>query len=563
MAKEVTRLLDEIRSVDVEWPVVQPADEYGSRVERLQREEKRLAAELRAMEGERQELEAEQESVEAQKLEAVPYQEDVAELKAEIRRLQGVVANAALAQETVDLLTEEQELLATQLEQAEHRSHILVAKAEELASLVMEEAERGGALGQDSLEVELKRVLAEAEAAHDTVDACKVAVAEQKQALARSQLELVDAKDEAQRAQVELKDGHHELLVASREAADVANAARKRQEDLSLRCGPVRCRCRCDCASIDKCADRSSDSACIVLPCLPRMDELQDRKLQVGAKKVKITERIQAELKAIAEAKAISAQVQEEEAEEMVRLEQEAKERRRREELARAKAVREKQKRASSGIPAPAYQAPAHTPRRKPAASTTPKRKPADSPGSPASPRPVPRSPATRIPLAAALEAAAHEEYVPKTAGGQVVKAHLDEAKAMESPRTPSRQKLPQRLAGSASATPSRQNLPARLSTAKKSERKGDTGSAHATVPQLVMPDHAARAVLFDSIDVNGNGGLSLAEVDKAVVSGLLGAAAETLSWFLSSALSKFCSDDVFLYLSVRVHRQCDALSRL
>jgi chromosome segregation ATPase len=262
--KEVTRLLDEIRSVDVEWPVVLPSDdEHGGRVERLQREEERLAAELRAMEGERQELEGEQESVEAQKLEAAPYQEDVAELKAEIRRLQGVVANEALAQETVDLLTEEQELLATQLEQAEHRSHVLVAKAEELASLIMEEAEGGGALGQDSLEVELKRVLAEAEAAHDTVDACKAAAAEQKQSLARSQLELVEAKEEAQQAQVELKDGHHELLIASQEAADMVNAVRKRQEDLSLRCGPARRRCRCDCALIDVFAQRSDrDTSC-------------------------------------------------------------------------------------------------------------------------------------------------------------------------------------------------------------------------------------------------------------------------------------------------------------
>eukprot|EP01043_Picozoa_sp_COSAG02_P058750 COSAG02_NODE_7363_length_3047_cov_3.710312_2_plen_306_part_00 len=305
-----------------------------------------------------------------------------------------------------------------------------------------------------------------------------------------------------------------------------------------------------------------------MLPWLPRMDELQDRKLQVGAKKAKIAERIKVELRAIAEAKAISTQVQEEEAEEMVRLAQEAKEQRRREELARAAAVREQQKRASSGIPAPAYQAPAHTPRRKPAAGTTPKRRPADSPGSPASPRPVPRSPATRIPLAAALEAAAHEEFVPKTAGAQVVKAHLDDAKAMESPRTPSRQKLPQRLAGSASATPSRQNLPARLSTAKKSERKGGTGSAQVTAPPLVMPDRAARDVLFDSIDINGNGGLSLAEIDKAVVSGLLGAAAEIHCWFqflLSSirVVQQFYSHDFLLPLSTRVHRQSDALPGL
>lgn len=235
VAKEVTRLLDEIRSVDVEWPVLQLADEHGSRVERLRREEERLAGELRAMAAERKELQREQESVEEQKLEAVPYQEDVAELKAEIRRLQGVVSNESLAQETVDLLKEEQELLATQVDQAEHRSLVLVAKAEELASLVLEDAEGSTTLGKDSLEVELKRVVAEAEAAHDTVDALKAAATEQKQALARAQIELVEAKEAAKQAHVELKDGHQELLIASREAADMVSAARKRQEELLLR----------------------------------------------------------------------------------------------------------------------------------------------------------------------------------------------------------------------------------------------------------------------------------------------------------------------------------------
>jgi hypothetical protein len=43
--------------------------------------------------------------------------------------------------------------------------------------------------------------------------------------------------------------------------------------------------------------------------------------------------------------------------------------------------------------------------------------------------------------------------------------------------------------------------------------------------PQLTMPDKAGRAQLFRDIDVNGNGGLSLAEIDKAVVSGLIGRA--------------------------------------
>ena len=41
----------------------------------------------------------------------------------------------------------------------------------------------------------------------------------------------------------------------------------------------------------------------------------------------------------------------------------------------------------------------------------------------------------------------------------------------------------------------------------------------------LVMPDREARNTLFDAIDFNGNGALSLAEIDKAVVSGFLGKA--------------------------------------
>ena len=44
-------------------------------------------------------------------------------------------------------------------------------------------------------------------------------------------------------------------------------------------------------------------------------------------------------------------------------------------------------------------------------------------------------------------------------------------------------------------------------------------------MPQLVMPDKAARGKLFREIDVNGNGGLSLAEIDKAVVDGQIGRA--------------------------------------
>ena len=64
----------------------------------------------------------------------------------------------------------------------------------------------------------------------------------------------------------------------------------------------------------------------------------------------------------------------------------------------------------------------------------------------------------------------------------------------------------------------------------KKAHKKGGAAK-HASkpkpepVPPLVMPDKAARTALFHEIDVNGNGGLSLAEIDKAVVSGQIGRA--------------------------------------
>ena len=42
-----------------------------------------------------------------------------------------------------------------------------------------------------------------------------------------------------------------------------------------------------------------------------------------------------------------------------------------------------------------------------------------------------------------------------------------------------------------------------------------------AALPTLVVPAKKERDALFDSLDVNGNGGLSLAEIDKGVVAGL------------------------------------------
>jgi hypothetical protein len=44
-------------------------------------------------------------------------------------------------------------------------------------------------------------------------------------------------------------------------------------------------------------------------------------------------------------------------------------------------------------------------------------------------------------------------------------------------------------------------------------------------LPKLTLPNKEARTALFREIDVNSNGGLSLAEIDKAVVSGQIGRA--------------------------------------
>ena len=62
---------------------------------------------------------------------------------------------------------------------------------------------------------------------------------------------------------------------------------------------------------------------------------------------------------------------------------------------------------------------------------------------------------------------------------------------------------------------------------ARKAEVWGAADSP-AVVQSLVLPDKKARRALFNRMDVNGNGGLSLAEIDKAVVEGLIGRA---LSW--------------------------------
>ena len=43
--------------------------------------------------------------------------------------------------------------------------------------------------------------------------------------------------------------------------------------------------------------------------------------------------------------------------------------------------------------------------------------------------------------------------------------------------------------------------------------------------PPLTMPDKQGRKALYNRMDVNGNGGLSLADIDKSVVEGLVGSA--------------------------------------
>ena len=60
-----------------------------------------------------------------------------------------------------------------------------------------------------------------------------------------------------------------------------------------------------------------------------------------------------------------------------------------------------------------------------------------------------------------------------------------------------------------------------------KGAKKKKTGPAAAkpAPPTLTMPDKAGRAALFGECDVNGNGGLSLAEIDKAIHEGTIGRA--------------------------------------
>jgi Ca2+-binding EF-hand superfamily protein len=66
---------------------------------------------------------------------------------------------------------------------------------------------------------------------------------------------------------------------------------------------------------------------------------------------------------------------------------------------------------------------------------------------------------------------------------------------------------------------------PGRRSNAKSGGGGGGGQLSPADLPKLVIPDKKARRALFNRIDVNGNGGLSLAEIDKAVVEGVLGRA--------------------------------------
>ena len=70
--------------------------------------------------------------------------------------------------------------------------------------------------------------------------------------------------------------------------------------------------------------------------------------------------------------------------------------------------------------------------------------------------------------------------------------------------------------------------------------------------PQITMPDKAGRDKLFHEIDVNSNGGLSLAEIDKAVVDGTIGRAMNYPDFNHKPALMRAykaadCSNDKFI----------------
>ena len=66
----------------------------------------------------------------------------------------------------------------------------------------------------------------------------------------------------------------------------------------------------------------------------------------------------------------------------------------------------------------------------------------------------------------------------------------------------------------------------ARAADARAEAAAAGPAAAKAPAPQtLTMPDKAGRAALFGECDVNGNGGLSLAEIDKAIHEGTIGRA--------------------------------------
>lgn len=280
MSQEAKRLLDEIRSVEVEWPLVHQLDEpSGTRLGRLRQEESRVAAQIDQLATQWSGLLAEGEEIKAQKLEVGPYNAEVAMLKQEIRRLQGVIANESVVRESVELLQEEQSLLQVQAQQAEAKSHVLVAKAEELARLIMEggPGQDQGQLAKGSMELELNRVVAEAEGAHDAVDSAKAALADQKARLMQEQIELAAATEASAEAQQELGEGHRELVAASREAAAMLDIPRKREAALQQ-----------------------------------RMDENQEQRLALGEKREKLTERVRAEEERVVEQEAAVRRMQEE-----------------------------------------------------------------------------------------------------------------------------------------------------------------------------------------------------------------------------------------------------------
>ena len=98
-----------------------------------------------------------------------------------------------------------------------------------------------------------------------------------------------------------------------------------------------------------------------------------------------------------------------------------------------------------------------------------------------------------------------------------------------------------------------------------ESEPEGRASSmAAAEASSMVVPAKEQRKELFLQLDTNGNGGLSLAEIDRAAKEGLLGKAlgvADGLPHRSSVARSNACSYTRALAMTDRVSRTFSAAS--